>query len=241
MENERILIIDDDENIVKILSLYLRSKGYEVITCLSGKHAVEVFDRSKPDLVLLDIMLPVKDGNQILSEIRLKSHTPVIMLTAKGETDEKIGSLECGADDYIVKPFDSKELFARIRAVLRRSATAETETESEPKSEVKLQADDEQRIEFANITVSLDEYKVTRDGVSLHLTPKEIELLYLLAKNIGKAMNRSELLRLVWGNDYYGDGRTLDVHIKRIRDTLGRDNSWRIVTISSIGYRLELT
>lgn len=237
MDNEKILIIDDDENIVKILSLYLRSRGYEVITCLSGNHAVEVFDRSKPDLVLLDIMLPGKDGNQILSEIRSKSHTPIIMLTAKGETDEKIGAFDCGADDYIVKPFDSKELFARIRAVLRR--TSSTESESETESGLKLQ--DEQRIEFANITVSLDEYKVTRDGVSLHLTPKEIELLYLLAKNIGKAMSRSELLRLIWGNDYYGDGRTLDVHIKRIRDTLGRDNSWRIVTISSIGYRLELT
>ena len=204
MDNERILVIDDDENIVRILTLYLRSKGYDVVSCKSGSRALSVFTDTKPDLVLLDVMLPGMDGREILSKIRKLSRTPVIMLTAKGETDDRIHALDGGADDYIVKPFDSKELFARIRAVLRRSSSSGNKTGS-------------RRVEFANISVDFDNYTVMKNGEKVRMSPKEIELLYYLASNLGRAITRSELLRAVWGEDYFGDGRTLDVHIKRIR------------------------
>ena len=214
MDNERILVIDDDENIVRILTLYLRSKGYDVVSCKSGSRALSVFTDTKPDLVL--------------SKIRKLSRTPVIMLTAKGETDDRIHALDGGADDYIVKPFDSKELFARIRAVLRRSSSSGNKTGS-------------RRVEFANISVDFDNYTVMKNGEKVRMSPKEIELLYYLASNLGRAITRSELLRAVWGEDYFGDGRTLDVHIKRIRSHLGTDNPWKITTICSVGYKLELT
>ena len=228
MDNERILVIDDDENIVRILSLYLRSKGYDVVSCKSGSRALSVFTDTKPDLVLLDVMLPGMDGREILSKIRKLSRTPVIMLTAKGETDDRIHALDGGADDYIVKPFDSKELFARIRAVLRRSSSSGSKTGS-------------RRVEFANISVDFDNYTVMKNGEKVRMSPKEIELLYYLASNLGIAITRSELLRAVWGEDYFGDGRTLDVHIKRIRSHLGTDNPWKITPICSVGYKLELT
>lgn len=228
MDNERILVIDDDENIVRILTLYLRSKGYDVVSCKSGSRALSVFTDTKPDLVLLDVMLPGMDGREILSKIRKLSRTPVIMLTAKGETDDRIHALDGGADDYIVKPFDSKELFARIRAVLRRSSSSGNKTGS-------------RRVEFANISVDFDNYTVMKNGEKVRMSPKEIELLYYLASNLGRAITRSELLRAVWGEDYFGDGRTLDVHIKRIRSHLETDNPWKITTICSVGYKLELT
>ena len=228
MDNERILVIDDDENIVRILTLYLRSKGYDVVSCKSGSRALSVFTDTKPDLVLLDVMLPGMDGREILSKIRKLSRTPVIMLTAKGETDDRIHALDGGADDYIVKPFDSKELFARIRAVLRRSSSSGNKTGS-------------RRVEFANISVDFDNYTVMKNGEKVRMSPKELELLYYLASNLGRAITRSELLRAVWGEDYFGDGRTLDVHIKRIRSHLGTDNPWKITTICSVGYKLELT
>ena len=228
MDNERILVIDDDENIVRILTLYLRSKGYDVVSCKSGSRALSVFTDTKPDLVLLDVMLPGMDGREILSKIRKLSRTPVIMLTAKGETDDRIHALDGGADDYIVKPFDSKELFARIRAVLRRSSSSGNKTGS-------------RRVEFASISVDFDNYTVMKNGEKVRMSPKEIELLYYLASNLGRAITRSELLRAVWGEDYFGDGRTLDVHIKRIRSHLGTANPWKITTICSVGYKLELT
>lgn len=227
MDNERILVIDDDENILSILTLYLRSKGYNVVSCKSGTRAMSVFDECKPDLVLLDIMLPGMDGWQILSRIRQKSLVPVIMLTARGEIDERISGLDGGADDYIVKPFDSKELFARIRAVLRRSSQQESK-------------DQNQKIEFSNIMVDIDNFNVYKNGQLVDMSPREIQLLYYLAIHPNKALTREELLRAVWGADYFGDGRTLDVHIRRIRNRLGDDNPWRVTTIWSVGYKLEI-
>ncbi len=227
MDNERILVIDDDENIVNILTLYLRSKGYDVVSCKSGSRAMSVFEDARPDLVLLDIMLPGMDGWEILSKIRRRSRTPVIMLTARGETDERIAGLDGGADDYIVKPFDSKELFARIRAVLRRAGSKNAPPEK------KL-------VRFSNITVDLDSYNVYKDDKLVEMSPREIELLYYMGTHINRAITRETLLREVWGEDYFGDGRTLDVHVRRIRNRLGDDNPWRLATIWSVGYKLEL-
>ena len=183
MDNERILVIDDDENIVRILTLYLRSKGYDVVSCKSGSRALSVFTDTKPDLVLLDVMLPGMDGREILSKIRKLSRTPVIMLTAKGETDDRIHALDGGADDYIVKPFDSKELFARIRAVLRRSSSSGNKTGS-------------RRVEFANISVDFDNYTVMKNGEKVRMSPKEIELLYYLASNLGRAIRGASFCAL---------------------------------------------
>ena len=224
----KILLVDDDPNIRQLVRLYLEKEGFDVTEADRGDTALKEFKAAPPNLMLLDVMLPGMDGREILSKIRKLSRTPVIMLTAKGETDDRIHALDGGADDYIVKPFDSKELFARIRAVLRRSSSSGSKTGS-------------RRVEFANISVDFDNYTVMKNGEKVRMSPKEIELLYYLASNLGRAITRSELLRAVWGEDYFGDGRTLDVHIKRIRSHLGTDNPWKITTICSVGYKLELT
>lgn len=226
MDNERILVIDDDENIVSILTLYLRSKDYDVVSCKSGTRAMSVFEECKPDLVLLDVMLPGLNGWQILSSIRRISRVPIIMLTARGETEERITGLDSGADDYIVKPFDAKELFARIRAVLRRANVLETPPQKH-------------FVEISNIAVDADNFIVHKNGVLVDMSPREIQLLYYLAIHPNKALTREELLRAVWGEDYFGDGRTLDVHIRRVRNHLGDDNPWHIVTIWSVGYKFD--
>ena len=226
MDTERILVVDDDENILKILTLYLRSKGYDVVTCKSGARVVSVFDETHPDLVLLDVMLPGMDGWKVLETLRKFSDVPVIMLTALGRVDDRIHGLDHGADDYIVKPFDSKELIARVRAVLRRSKGNDGGEGRKP-------------IEFADLSIDLDNGMVKKNGNKVDMTPKETELLYYLATHMNHVVSRGDILDAVWGHDYYGDGRTVDVHIRRIRERLGEDNAWKIVSVWGVGYLLE--
>ena len=224
----RILLVEDEKPLSAAIVKMLEQEHFALDAAYTGPDGLDCVLSGIYDAIVLDVMLPGMDGREILSKIRKLSRTPVIMLTAKGETDDRIHALDGGADDYIVKPFDSKELFARIRAVLRRSSSSGSKTGS-------------RRVEFANISVDFDNYTVMKNGEKVRMSPKEIELLYYLASNLGRAITRSELLRAVWGEDYFGDGRTLDVHIKRIRSHLGTDNPWKITTICSVGYKLELT
>ncbi|MEA4913924.1 MAG: response regulator transcription factor [Clostridiaceae bacterium] len=223
MENNTILVIDDDRNILAIIELYLKKAGFQVYTCADGTSALAAFHETKPSLVVLDIMLPGRDGWAVLHDIRMESETPVIMLTAKGDTGDRVQGLELGADDYISKPFDAKELIARIKAVLRRS------TPSEPARTIAL----------PGLTVSLENYAVTLDGRQLEMPPKEIELLYFLASHTGKVFTREQLLEQVWGFDFFGDSRTVDVHVKRIREKLGDDHEWELRTVWGVGYKFE--
>jgi len=223
MENNTILVIDDDRNILAIIELYLKKAGFQVYTCADGTSALAAFHETKPSLVVLDIMLPGRDGWAVLHDIRMESETPVIMLTAKGDTGDRVQGLELGADDYISKPFDAKELIARIKAVLRRS------TPSEPARTIAL----------PGLTVSLEYYAVTLDGRQLEMPPKEIELLYFLASHTGKVFTREQLLEQVWGFDFFGDSRTVDVHVKRIREKLGDDHEWELRTVWGVGYKFE--
>ena len=223
MENNTILVIDDDRNILAIIELYLKKAGFQVYTCADGTSAMAAFHETKPSLVVLDIMLPGRDGWAVLHDIRMESETPVIMLTAKGDTGDRVQGLELGADDYISKPFDAKELIARIKAVLRRS------TPSEPARTIAL----------PGLTVSLENYAVTLDGRQLEMPPKEIELLYFLASHTGKVFTREQLLEQVWGFDFFGDSRTVDVHVKRIREKLGDDHEWELRTVWGVGYKFE--
>jgi len=223
MENNTILVIDDDRNILAIIELYLKKAGFQVYTCADGTSALAAFHETKPSLVVLDIMLPGRDGWAVLHDIRMESETPVIMLTAKGDTGDRVQGLELGADDYISKPVDAKELIARIKAVLRRS------TPSEPARTIAL----------PGLTVSLENYAVTLDGRQLEMPPKEIELLYFLASHTGKVFTREQLLEQVWGFDFFGDSRTVDVHVKRIREKLGDDHEWELRTVWGVGYKFE--
>lgn len=225
MDNNTILVIDDDRNILAIIELYLKKAGFLVATCTTGYEAMQAFRNTKPTLVVLDVMLPGKDGWTILHEIRQEGSTPVIMLTAKGDTGERVRGLELGADDYIAKPFDSNELVARIKAVLRRFAPA---TESE------------RTINLPDLTISLENYSVTLDGEQLEMPPKEIELLYFLASHSGRVFTREQLLEQVWGFDFFGDSRTVDVHVKRIREKLGERESWQLRTVWGVGYKFDV-
>ncbi|MCL2695556.1 MAG: response regulator transcription factor [Clostridiales bacterium] len=225
MENNTILVIDDDRNILSIIELYLKKAGYAVCTCTTGYDALEVFRAKKPMLVVLDVMLPGQDGWSILHEIRQESATPVIMLTAKGDTGERVRGLELGADDYIAKPFDSNELVARIKAVMRRTAP---------------HPDAERCIMLPELTVSLENYSVELAGEQLDMPPKEIELLYFLASHAGKVFTREQLLEQVWGFDFFGDSRTVDVHVKRIREKLGERPHWQLKTVWGVGYKFEI-
>ena len=223
MENTTILVIDDDRNILAIIELYLKKAGYQVYTCADGTSAMAAFHETKPSLVVLDIMLPGRDGWAVLHDIRMESETPVIMLTAKGDTGDRVQGLELGADDHISKPFDAKELIARIKAVLRRSTPVEPE----------------RTIALPGLTVSLENYAVTLDGRQLEMPPKEIELLYFLASHTGKVFTREQLLEQVWGFDFFGDSRTVDVHVKRIREKLGDNHAWELRTVWGVGYKFE--
>lgn len=224
MDNNVILVIDDDRNILAIIEMYLKKAGYTVITCNSGYEAMQIFRSVKPALVVLDVMLPGKDGWAILREIRQETTTPVIMLTAKGDTGERVKGLELGADDYIAKPFDSNELLARIKAVLRRTSPM---------------PEQERSITFPGISISLENYSVVLDGVQIEMPPKEIELLYFLASHAGKVFTREQLLEQVWGFDFFGDSRTVDVHVKRIREKLGEKPGWQLKTVWGVGYKFE--
>ncbi|MBR5779070.1 MAG: response regulator transcription factor [Clostridia bacterium] len=224
----KILVIDDDINICDLLRMYLEKEGYEVRTANDGVEAMTVFRMYEPDLVLLDIMLPKKDGWQICREIREQSSKPVIMISAKGETIDKVLGLELGADDYIVKPLDMKEVFARIKAVLRRYAKHDTA--------------DGELIKFDNLEISLRKYELKIRGKAFDLPPRELELLYFLASNYNRVFTRDQLLDKVWGFDYLGDSRTVDVHIKRLREKLeGASDTWSLKTIWGVGYKFEVT
>ena len=225
--NKRALIVEDDSNIAELLRLYLGKDGFEIMISPDGGKAKAMFDLFQPDVVLLDIMLPVKDGWQVCREIREKSSVPIIMLTAKGETNDKISGLEMGADDYVTKPFDVKELIARIHAVMRR-------TDSDTPVE--------KRLEFDRLTINLDSYELVVDGKKVEAPPKEMELLYHLASSPNRVFTRNQLLDEVWGFDYFGDSRTVDVHIKRLREKLeGVSEKWSLKTVWGVGYKFEVT
>ncbi len=226
----KILVVDDEKNICDLLSLYLIKEGYSVECAHDGEDAVNKFMADSFDLVLLDIMLPKKDGWEVCRDIRKVSKTPIIMLSAKGETFDKVLGLELGADDYVTKPFDSKELVARIKSVIRRSK----DTDSAPITE------DMQEVNYENLYVSLTNYKLKVKGSDVDAPPKEIELLYHLAKNPNRVYTRDQLLDEIWGFKYFGDSRTVDVHIKRIREKLeGVSEKWAIKTVWGVGYKFE--
>ncbi len=223
----KILVVDDDTNISELISLYLNKEGYETKEVANGKLAVEVFEEYRPDLVLLDIMLPGMDGYDVCKEIRKTSRTPIIMLTAKGEVFDKVLGLELGADDYMVKPFDPKELMARVKAVLRRNVLPVVE--EKPKN----------RIVLDQLIIDKDNYSVTYEGNLVELPPKELEVLYFLASHPKQVFTREQLLDKIWGYDFVGDTRTVDVHIKRLRDKFEGEHSWSIKTVWGVGYKFE--
>ena len=226
MNSEKILVVDDDLNICELLRLYLTKEGYNVVIANDGVAAVTMFQEESPSLVLLDIMLPKLDGWQVCREIRKFSETPIIMLTAKGEVFDRVLGLELGADDYVVKPFDTKEIVARIKAVLRRSASSAGE-------EIK-------EVHFDKLSINLTNYELKVNGVQIDTPPKEMELIFHLAKNPNRVFTRDQLLDEVWGFDYYGDSRTVDVHVKRLREKLeGTSDKWELRTVWGVGYKFE--
>ena len=225
----KVLIVEDDSNIAELLHLYLEKEGFETTVASDGGKGVELFRSFRPDLVLLDIMLPVMDGWSVCRKIREESNTPIIMLTAKGETGDKVFGLEMGADDYIVKPFEMKEVLARIHAVLRRFGGEEDECPGKC-------------LTFDKLSINLDSYELTVDGKRVDTPPKELELLYHLAASPNRVFTRNQLLDEVWGFDYFGDSRTVDVHIKRLREKLeGVSPNWCLKTVWGVGYKFEVT
>lgn len=226
MSNGKILVVDDDKNICELLGLYLENEGYNVFSVNDGESAVREFQNYQPDLVILDIMLPRMDGWQVCREIRKVSERPIIMITAKGETFDKVLGLELGADDYIVKPFDPKEVVARIKAVLRRTSVT-TATEKK-------------YVEYDKLSINLTNYEMKVDGKIVSTPPKELELIFHLASNPNHVFTRDQLLDEVWGFDYYGDSRTVDVHIKRLREKLeGVSEKWALKTVWGVGYKFD--
>ena len=225
---KKVLVVEDDGNISELLRLYLEKDGFEVFQAVDGGEGIRLAQEKNPDLVLLDIMLPVVDGWVVCAEIRKTSRVPIIMLTAKGETFDKINGLEMGADDYVTKPFEVKELMARIHAVMRR---AEGET-AQPQ---------EKKLTFDKLVINLDSYELVVDGKKMEVPPKEMELLYHLASSPNRVFTRNQLLDEVWGFDYFGDSRTVDVHIKRLREKLeGVSDKWSLKTVWGVGYKFEL-
>ena len=226
MEKKKILVVDDDINICELLRLYLEKDGYSVITCHDGGTAIETITKECPDLILLDIMLPVFDGWQVCREVRKTSNVPIIMVTAKGETFDKVLGLEFGADDYVAKPFDAKEVVARVKAVLRR-----TSVDPRAKSDV---------VQFDKLLINISNYELVVDGKSIDTPPKELELIFHLASNPNRVYTRDQLLDEVWGFDYYGDSRTVDVHVKRLREKLENvSDRWSLKTVWGVGYKFE--
>lgn len=224
----KILVVDDDKNICELLRLYLEKEGYSVLISNDGEEAIVKFNALSPDMVLLDVMLPGLDGWQVCREIRKKSNAPIIMLTAKGETFDKVLGLELGADDYVVKPFDTKEVIARIKAVLRRMGQ-NTQTE-----EVK-------EVVYDKLVVNMTRYELKVNGKVVDTPPKELELLFHLASNPNRVYTRDQLLDEVWGFEYYGDSRTIDVHVKRLREKLeGISDKWALKTVWGVGYKFEV-
>ena len=228
MMDTKILVVDDDNNISELLKVYFTNEGYEVKTASDGVEGISFFKMYEPDIVLLDIMLPKKDGWQVCREIREMSSKPIIMITAKGEVFDKVLGLELGADDFLVKPFDMKELSARVKAVLRRYQAHNNQ-------------DDDEVVKFENIEISRQKYELKLKGKSVDIPPKELELLYFLASNYNRVFTRDQLLDKVWGFDYLGDSRTVDVHVKRLREKLeGASDKWILKTVWGVGYKFEL-
>lgn len=228
---QKILIVDDDENIAELISLYLTKECFDTMMVYDGEDALNAFETYKPNLILLDLMLPGIDGYQVCREIRSKSNVPIIMLSAKGEIFDKVLGLELGADDYIIKPFDAKELVARVKAVLRRYQPAKTEEPAAPKGK---------RVDYPGLTVNLTNYSVIVDGANVDMPPKELELLYFLASSPNQVFTREQLLDQLWGYEYIGDTRTVDVHIKRLREKIKDHPSWKLSTVWGIGYKFEV-
>ena len=228
---QKILIVDDDNNIAELISLYLPKECYDTKIVNDGEQALIAFEHYKPNMLLLDLMLPGIDGYQVCREIRAKSDVPIIMLSAKGEVFDKVLGLELGADDYILKPFDSKELVARVKAVLRRFQPAKPEAYASV---------DIKCVEYPGLIVNLSNYSVTYDGQQIDMPPKELELLYFLASSPNQVFTREQLLDNIWGYEYVGDTRTVDVHVKRLREKIKDKPTWRIATVWGIGYKFEV-
>ena len=228
MQKGKILVADDDKNIVELLRLYLEKEDFAVITANDGEEALAKWGPEAPDIMLLDIMMPKLDGWQVLREVRKKSDAPIIMLTAKGETFDKVLGLELGADDYVVKPFDAKEIVARIKAVLRRTGKTSDGADSK-------------EVSYDKLVVNMTKYELKVDGRAVDTPPKELELLFHLAGNPNRVYTRDQLLDEVWGFEYYGDSRTVDVHIKRLREKLeGVSDKWTLKTVWGVGYKFEV-
>lgn len=230
VSKQKILIVDDDNNIAELISLYLTKECYDTIIVNDGESVMPAMEAQEPNLILLDIMLPGMDGYQVCREVRAKYSVPIIMLSAKGEVFDKVLGLELGADDYIEKPFDSKELVARVKAVLRRYKPAAATTE----------ASNDKSVEYTDLTINLTNYSVVYLGQTVDMPPKELELLYFLASSPNHVFTREQLLDQIWGYEYIGDTRTVDVHIKRLREKIKDRANWKIATIWGIGYKFEV-
>ena len=230
VSKQKILIVDDDNNIAELISLYLTKECYDTIIVNDGESVMPAMEAQEPNLILLDIMLPGMDGYQVCREVRAKYSVPIIMLSAKGEVFDKVLGLELGADDYIEKPFDSKELVARVKAVLRRYKPSVTTTETS----------NDKSVAYADLTINLTNYSVVYLGQTVDMPPKELELLYFLASSPNHVFTREQLLDQIWGYEYIGDTRTVDVHIKRLREKIKDHANWKIATIWGIGYKFEV-
>ena len=227
MANSKIMVVDDDANICELLRLYLEKEGFDPVIAPNGVKALELFDSEKPDLILLDVMMPQLDGWQVCREIRKKSQCPIIMLTAKGEVFDKVLGLELGADDYVVKPFEAKEVIARVKAVLRRSGVQNQKKAKE--------------VSYDGLYINMENYELRVRGTQIDTPPKEMELIYHLASNPNRVYTRDQLLDEVWGFEYYGDSRTVDVHVKRLREKLdGVSDQWTLKTVWGVGYKFEV-
>lgn len=231
---QKILIVDDDNNIAELISLYLTKECFETVIVNDGESVLPIVDQDPPQIILLDLMLPGMDGYQVCREVRAKHEIPIIMLSAKGEVFDKVLGLELGADDYIEKPFDSKELVARVKAVLRRYKT------SEPKPEKNQDTYVEKKVEYPDLIVNLTNYSVLYKGRTIDMPPKELELLYCLASSPNRVFTREQLLDQIWGYEYIGDSRTVDVHIKRLREKIKDHDTWKLTTVHSVGYKFEV-
>ncbi len=232
VNKQKILIVDDDENIAELIALYLTKECFDTMTVNDGEQALVAYDTYQPNLILLDLMLPGIDGYQVCREMRTRSNVPIIMLSAKGEIFDKVLGLELGADDYIMKPFDSKEMVARVKAVLRRYHAV-------PKAEATA-ADKGKCVEYPGLTVNLTNYSVIVDNRNVEMPPKELELLYFLASSPNQVFTREQLLDQIWGYEYIGDTRTVDVHIKRLREKIKDHSGWSLSTVWGIGYKFEV-
>lgn len=235
LNKQKILIVDDDYSIAELISLYLQKECYDTSIVGDGEEALKVFSEYSPDIIILDLMLPGIDGYEVCRRIRSKSSIPIIMLSAKGETFDKVLGLELGADDYMIKPFDSKELVARVKAVLRRYSFANDEREEKKKAE----SESDKSIHYKDLSINLSNYSVVYKNKVIDMPPKELELLYFLANSPNQVFTREQLLDHIWGYEFAGDSRTVDVHIKRLREKLSGNDEWDISTVWGIGYKFR--